>query len=285
MTRARKELVSLDDTPFYHCTTRCVRRAFLRGTDASNGHCYEHRRGWIAHRIQQLASVFAFDIAAYAVMSNHYHVVFRVNRQAAEGWTRDQVIKRWRRLFSGPTMIQRYCAGATLSSVELDVVDEMVAEWRSRLIDISWFMRCLNKHIARRASAEDGCKGRFWESRFTTQALLDETAVLACMAYVDLNLIRAGMADRPETSDYTSIQDRLGLAPKSIEEGATKQDDTDQEPAPLLPFAGAIEQQTEGSHLPYHFADYLELVEWMGRAIRSNKRGPIPGHLPAYWRD
>lgn len=126
MTRPRKELVSLDDTPYYHCTTRCVRRAFLCGTGSSSGHCYEHRRGWIARRIKQLAAVFAIDIAAYAVMSNHYHVVLRVNREAAEGLTRDQVIERWQHLFTGSPLLQRYRQGHVLSDVELDVVDKVV---------------------------------------------------------------------------------------------------------------------------------------------------------------
>jgi putative transposase len=277
MTRARRELVSLDDTLYYHCTTRCVRRAFLCGTDHSSGNCFEHRRSWISRRIKHLAAVFTIDIAAYAVMSNHYHVVLRINPETAKGLSRDEVIERWRILFAGPPLIQRYCKGQIQSRAELDVVDEIVAEWRERLMDISWFMRCLNEHIARKANAEDGCKGRFWESRFTTQALLDETAVLACMAYVDLNPIRAGLADRPEKSDYTSLQERLGLSPE-------RSSDIDAEEsvaqAPLMAFAGAINANTPANLLPHNFADYVELVDWTGRAVREDKPGSIPGHLP-----
>lgn len=105
MTRPRRELVSLEDTPYYHCTTRCVRRAFLCGTDYATGNCFEHRRGWICHRIKELAAVFCIELAAYAVMSNHYHVVLRVNRETAESITGDEVIERWQCLFTGPLMI------------------------------------------------------------------------------------------------------------------------------------------------------------------------------------
>lgn len=280
MTRARRELVSLEDTPYYHCTTRCVRRAFLCGTDYATGNCFEHRRGWISRRIKELAAVFYIDIAAYAVMSNHYHVVLRVNREAAESMTGDEVIERWQCLFTGPPMIKRYCSGEPLSESELDAVNDIVAEWRERLMDMSWFMRCLNEHIARRANAEDDCKGRFWESRFTTQALLDETAILACMAYVDLNPIRAGMADRPETSDYTSLQERLGVAPKEPPQPEHSQPPVDHPLAELMSFAGAINENTPANSLPHNFSDYLELVEWTGRVMREDKRGYIPSNLP-----
>lgn len=281
MTRARRELVSLDNTSYYHCTTRCVRRAFLCGMDAHSGRCFDHRKGWIACRIKHLASIFAIDIAAYAVMSDHYHVVMRIHCEAAEAWTDDEVIERWRKLFVGPPLVQRYRAGDKLTEIEQEVVNEIVGTWRERLMDISWFMRCLNEHIARQANAEDGCKGRFWESRFTSQALLDQTAILVCMAYVDLNPIRAKLADRPETSDYTSIQERLGISPEA---DANERVPTAKELAltqgPLMAFAGSENQEAPANTLPYNLVDYLELVDWTGRAIRSDKRGAIPADLP-----
>ena len=100
MTRARNQQVSLDDTPYYHCISRCVRRAFLCGDDPLTGENFDHRKVWLVERVKQLASIFAIDICAYAVMSNHYHLVLYVNQQEAESWTQDEVIQRWTRLFS-----------------------------------------------------------------------------------------------------------------------------------------------------------------------------------------
>jgi len=174
MPKPRKALVSLEATPYYHCVPRCVRRAFLCGEDTHAGKSYEHRRGWIRDRIGQLAAVFAVDVCAYAVMSNHYHVVLHVERDGAEGWDEGEVARRWQELFSGHPLAQQFLEGRPLSKAERRLVTEVVAEWRERLMDISWYMRCLNESIARQANKEDQCTGRFWEGRFKSLALLNE---------------------------------------------------------------------------------------------------------------
>lgn len=100
MTRARNQLISLDTTPYYHTISRCVRRAFLCGEDTLTGKNYEHRKQWAIDRLRELSGVFAIDICAYAIMSNHYHLVLRINAQKAEGWSDAQVIERWGKLFN-----------------------------------------------------------------------------------------------------------------------------------------------------------------------------------------
>ena len=82
MTYARKTLVSLNDTPYYHVVARCVRRAWLWGVDEYAGRDYSHRKAWVLERLASQASIFAIDVCAYAVMSNHYHLVLHVDREA-----------------------------------------------------------------------------------------------------------------------------------------------------------------------------------------------------------
>lgn len=82
---------------FYHWYVRCVRRAFFRGEDRVTGQSFEHRQQWIVSRLKFLSYVYAIDIYAYAVLSNHYHVVL-VDQGRAEGWCDDEVVERWEQL-------------------------------------------------------------------------------------------------------------------------------------------------------------------------------------------
>ena len=143
-------------------------------------------------------------------MSNHYHLVLRIDAERARDWSRDEVLRRWTQLFDGPLLVRQRLSGqGEMGEVEQAAIDKWAEIYRARLCDLSWFMRVLNETIARKANAEDGVTGRFWEGRFKSQALLDEQAVLTAMAYVDLNPIRACMAETPEDSDYTSVAERM----------------------------------------------------------------------------
>jgi len=262
MARPRQTIVSLEDTPYYHCCSRVVRKAFLCGIDNSTGDNFEHRREWVDSRILELATIFAIDICAYAVMSNHLHVVLKVDADKAKKWSDKEVLMQWHKGFKGTLLTHKFVKDEHLNEFELKTVNDCITQYRQRLIDISWFMRSLSEPIARMANKEDKCTGRFWEGRFKSQALLDEAAVLACMAYVDLNPIRAQMAATPETSDYTSIQRRINSAMKG------------EQPQSLLPFIGN-DRKDQPKGIAFSLQDYLGLVDDTGRIIRNDKRGAI----------
>ncbi|MFZ8200590.1 transposase [Alteromonas portus] len=209
MAQSRKSLISLQDTPYYHCISRCVRRSYLCGYDRISNVSYEHRKAWVEKRLLFLSKVFAIDICAYAVMSNHVHVILCVNKSAALSWSINTVLKQWHQMHRGTILTRKYMKGELLSDSELETVKSTTEVYRKRLFDISWFMRNLNEFIARKANEEDNCTGRFWEGRFRSQALLTEKALLSCMAYVDLNPIRAGAATDLKNSLHTSIHKRL----------------------------------------------------------------------------
>ena len=279
MTQARSTQVSLQDTAYYHCISRCVRRAFLCGEDKYSGQNFEHRRVWLVERMRLLSQVFAIDVCAYAIMSNHYHLVLHVNTANAESWSDEEVAQRWTALYKAPLLVSRWLGGELKSKAEINKTVELINEWRERLQDISWFMRNLNEFLAREANKEEGCKGRFWEGRFKSQALLDEKALLSCMAYVDLNPVRADMAQSLEESEFTSIYERI--------HSVACQQDNGKGEIPSLPAKGLAgflgnERQMQPSvfakigGIEFSLLDYLALVETLGQVIRPDKRGYIP---------
>jgi REP element-mobilizing transposase RayT len=245
MTVPRRVQISLDHTPYYHCTTRCVRRAYLCGKDRHTGKDFGHRKQWLENRMASLSQIFAVDLLAYAIMSNHYHIVVSLRPSQSDTWSDNEIKERWSEVFSAPE----------------EASAEQLALWRERLCSLSWFMRCLNEPLARVANREDDCKGRFWEGRFRCQALLDEAALIRCMAYVDLNPIRAAVAKTPETSRHTSIAARIRQRDKH-----------------LLPFVDNVYQDEHA--IPISQRDYLQLIDWTGRQLHPEKSGRISTKLP-----
>jgi len=211
-------------------------------------------------------------------MSNHYHLVLRVNREQTQEWSMDEVISRWYRLYHGNPLVDLYRKGQIDDEVRLSRVGEYAQLWRQRLFDISWFMRNLNETIAREANKEDNCTGRYWEGRYKSQALLDETALLNCMMYVDLNPIRANMSEDLAHSDFTSIQERIECFKQNDKERNIKVSippQTKQPPA-LLPFG----LTQESNVIAFPLSDYLALADWSGRAIHPQKAGFIDLKTP-----
>ena len=257
-------IVAADAAGTYHVVSRCVRRALLCGRDPLTGTDFSHRKHWIEARIFMLAAQYAVAVYAYAVMNNHVHLVVHVDPDAPHRWEPETVLRRWfavspRKGETEEIVRQRIAVCASN--------DALVAEYRSRLGSLSWFMRSLNESIARAANAEDGCKGRFWEGRFYCQALLDESAILSAMTYVDLNPVRARIVQAPEASDHVSFRrrfDRIGTG-KATDRA-------------LSPIAGEGPSRNVGE------LEYLSLVDETGRMIRADKPGSIERSLPSVVR-
>lgn len=296
---ARGEYIDPTEIQIVNATQRCVRRAFLCGDDPVSGRSYEHRREWIRQRLEFLSNIFSIDCLTYCVMSNHAHIVLRSRPDVVKTWSDQEVARRWLRLF--PKSRNKDGSPAEPTEPQLNMITgdaKKVAEIRLRLSDVSWWMRCLAENIARQANREDECTGRFWEGRYKAQLLLDEASLLACSAYVDLNPIRAAMAEKLEDSDFTGVKDRIDdlkerasspsnpsthdwersrrrkqsgwMSPIEIRESSDK-------PGPDVDNSGR--RASKKGFLPISLTKYLELLDWTGRQLRSDKRGKIPSHL------
>lgn len=289
MATARFKTVRKLESGVYHCRTRCVRQAYLCGVDERTGIDYNHRKSWVESRLKFLAAIFEIPIYSFAVMSNHLHVVLRTVPETAAGWSGAQVIEKAFALC--PHKVSQVLgAGEPVEKLmaKADAHREFVEQWRSRLQDLSWFMRFLNEYIARRANREDGCKGRFWEGRFSCSLLADEGAILACMVYVDLNPVRAGIGEKPEDCRFTSIYNRI--VARQSRERIQEQEKVQRNDAQLVEklkrerkiaasdqWLCPLNEVCTGRNVPLGlgFENYVELVDFTGRGIR-NGCGAIP---------
>ncbi|GAB5406350.1 MAG: hypothetical protein Aurels2KO_45810 [Aureliella sp.] len=159
--------------------------------------------------MEALASCFGIDVLTYAIMSNHMHVILRNRPDVVAQWTDEEVALRWLRVFPGRRLDEQLAEPTESDVKTLAGNVDRLTEIRTRLADISWFMRALSEPIARLANKQDQCTGRFWEGRFKAQRIADEAGLLACAMYVDLNPIKAAMAESPEGARHTSAYDRL----------------------------------------------------------------------------
>ena len=210
MRLARSEVFSPTEVAIVHVMNRVVRRCFLFGSDPVSGKNYDHRKAWIEEQLRLHAANFGIDLLGFAIMSNHFHLILRSRPDVVKEWDDSEVARRWLMLCPLRKTAER--TAEQPNEFELNMIrnnPEKLAMIRERLSDIAWWMRLLCQHIAMRANKEDGEFGRFFQSRYKGVRLLDETAILACAAYVDLNLIRAAMAETLEKSDFTSIQRRI----------------------------------------------------------------------------
>lgn len=208
MRKARSESIFPHEIQIVHAYNQCVRQAFLCGFDKVTGKNFEHRKEWSRQRLEHLAMCFAIDVIAYTIMCNHAHQILRSRPDVAKTWTAEEVAFRW--LCLSPKY-DKYGNAKPPRQSQIRAIAanrKRVEELRTRLSDISWWMRYYSHHMAVHCNREDGTRGHFWEGRFGSDVLEDDVAVLACMIYVDLNPVRAQIAASPEDSEYTSCKDR-----------------------------------------------------------------------------
>ena len=265
MAIPRRELVDPETPCFYHCISRCVRRAYLCGDDPFTGNSCDHRKAWIEKRMLQLAAIFSVELYAYAVMDNHYHLVLHLDPKRPQQWSDETVAEKWLQAYPSKLDKPGFEKQREMKKQAIMANHEKLKEYRARLGSLSWFMSRLNEPLAKDSNEEDNVKGRFGESRYTSIALLDETAVLSCMAYVDLNPIRAGMVKELQQSLHTSIKKRLGAL--QVQPELLKQS--------IKPMSG----NTGGQSVRIKLDEYVALVEWAGKSIVHPDKAKMPAHI------
>lgn len=288
----RRDVFSPDEIAVVHVMNRTTRRCFLFGDDRLSGRNFDHRKVWVEDRLKLLASQFGIDLLCYTVLSNHFHLVLRSRPDVVCTWDDTEVARRWLTLCP----VQKDESGraieptdAELNSIRNDKLS--LAQIRRRLSDISWWMRLFCQNIAQRANLEERETGKFFQARFKATRLLDETSILACAAYVDLNPIRAALAETLEGSQFTSIQKRLldlkASAGEPIAASEQRSAASFLAPVDLNEASDRIgscphphgHRCSDKGFLPMTVAAYAEMLDWTARQIRGDKRGATPAGL------
>ena len=271
-----------------HAVSRAVRRCFLMGNDPVSGKNFDHRKAWIEEWLCHFAMNFGIDLLTYSILSNHFHLVLRSRPDVVATWDDTEVAQRWLRIC--PKRKQKDGSPAEPTEKELNAIrncPEQLQEIRSRLSDISWWMRLICQRIATRANKEEGAVGHFWEGRFSGTRILDEASLLACTAYVELNPIRAAMAETLEESEFTAIRRRI----ESMTHPTSPAEDCvdcflsplflDEESAAVGPAANSRGCRcSDKGFLPMRIEEYLSLLDWTARQAVPGKRGTTPADYP-----
>ncbi|WP_149499524.1 transposase [Roseiconus lacunae] len=206
---SRLEIIDPSEPTIVHVINRTVRRCFLMGDDPFTGQNFDHRKQWIEVLLERFAAHFGIELLCYSILSNHYHLILRTQPELVADWGDSEIARRW--LMICPARMTNG-EPAEPTDAELNAIrndPERLAEIRCRLSDPSWWMRLLNQRIAQRANREDEESGKFWQDRFRAIRIEDEESLLACAAYVDLNQVRAGLAETIEESEFSSIHARI----------------------------------------------------------------------------
>lgn len=284
MTIARSKLVDVTVSRWYHCISRCVRRAFLfsEGDQSNSG----DRKGWIERRLKELAEIFAVSVGGFSVMDNHMHLLLRLDSARAEQLTAEEVVTRWFKLYPPRGTNRKPLAPEKLKVLVAERLKDhaWIAKTRGRLGSLSWFMKCLKEPLSRMVNKAEKCTGSFFEGRFKSIAILDEEALLSVCAYIDLNPVAAGIAAVPEESNHTSVKVRVehvkqqgrvqdlqaARAGSMAGSRASKQLEA---ALWLIPIEDrrSLDSQREGMLSGFTLGNYLMLVEYTGRLLRDGK--------------
>ena len=305
---SRAEVFDPHEVAIAHVFARTVRRCFLFGQDPLTGKNFDHRKAWIEDYLRSFAASFGIDLLGFAILSNHFHLILRSRPDVVATWDDTEVARRWLSLCPH----RRHTDGSAKEPTESELntirrCPVRLAEIRSRLSNISWWMRLLCQRVATRSNREDEENGRFFQDRYKAVRLLDEASLLACAAYVDLNPIRAAIAETLETSDHTSLQRRMETLKNETHDATQDEKQRFPPPAtpgPVVPLRGradrflaplTIDEQIDAAgpcasvspgrcsdkgFLTLSLVDYLQLLDWTARQIARGKRGATHHAVP-----
>lgn len=299
MRRKRSIIANPEVSNYLHITQRCVRQGYFLDDDLPLQGKFRRRRDAVLARLKKLASAFAIDILRFSFMENHMHLKVRNRPELVAKMSDLEVARRWLIICPG------FCeALADFKNIQPDRPTQkdiealaknkqQIDEIRKRLSSVSYLMWALSGYCAKLFNLMDGTKGHFWEDRYKVKELLDDLSLLLCAFYIDLNPIRAEVADTPETSEYTSIHCQIqseeileatpdidpALLPDSFLANIQLTEDSPKEELSKLPT-----RASDLGFLTISRSEYVIALDVVGRILRNGKKGGIPPDLPPIFK-
>ena len=186
MPRSRRLLLHGEGV-YYHLISRTVGQEFLLDTSEK-----EHLMSLFSH----FSSVYFVDLVGFTILDNHFHML--VKSQTANDYSIEEIDRR----------VKVITNNKKLSSIkQLETV--------AKLENISEYMKSIKETFSKWYNKKHDRKGYFWSDRFKSILLESGNAVMQCLAYIDLNAVRAKIVELPEKYRWCSIAARKNSAPIS----------------------------------------------------------------------
>jgi len=224
--KLRSNVIDYSHTTLYHVTSKCVRSLHLlatpdpgSGPESDGGRACvslvsggggDRRKQFMLSVLQVLDAATCIEIAAFAIMDNHVHLLLRVLPKEPRTWAARDIARRWLLLHPPRNGYGR------LRDVTDDDIQQLAndGEWveatRDRLTSISFYMKEFKQRAAEYINRDEGqTSGSLWQGRYKLKPVLTDEQLVATMAYIDLNPFAANVCEQIEQGKFTSLEQRL----------------------------------------------------------------------------
>lgn len=186
MPRIPRNLIK-DENRCYHVISRTTGQEFMLG---------DLEKEYLMNRIKLLSSVYFAKVFSFSILSNHFHLL--VQMESGDGYSDAEIERRFRRRYGSKRAFPK----------------EEVAHYRAKWSDLSEYVKEIKQGFSYWYNRRHDRRGYFWSERFKSVVVEDGAALLSCMAYIDLNAVRANLVDRPEDYRYCGLAYHLGSGNK-----------------------------------------------------------------------
>ena len=175
-------MVIKDESAVYHVMSRTALDGFVLG---------DVEKEYLIELIKKLSKVYFAEVLGFCIMGNHFHLLVRMNQE--EEYSDEEIKERFR----------LYYGEKNPEEEGMDIVK--ILQLRKKWSNLSEYMKEIKQGFSRFYNRRHKRKGFFWSDRFKSVIVDNGETLINCLAYIDLNPIRAGLVSKPEEYRWSSI--------------------------------------------------------------------------------